>query len=62
MAIRDCISAIDVPVVEVHISNLSKRESFRHVSLISPVAVGSIMGFGLAGYEMGIRYFLMNKR
>jgi 3-dehydroquinate dehydratase-2 len=62
VAIRDCISAIDVPVVEVHISNLSKRESFRHVSLISPVAVGSIMGFGLAGYEMGIRYFLMNKR
>jgi 3-dehydroquinate dehydratase-2 len=62
VAIRDCISAIDVPVVEVHISNLSKRESFRHESLIAPVAVGSIMGFGLAGYEMGIRYFLMNKR
>ena len=62
VAIRDCISAIDVPVVEVHISNLAKRESFRHESLISPVAVGSIMGFGLAGYEMGIRYFLMNKR
>ena len=62
VAIRDCISAIDVPVVEVHISNLTKRESFRHESLISPVAVGSIMGFGLAGYEMAIRYFLMNKR
>ena len=62
VAIRDCISAIDVPVVEVHISNLAKRESFRHESLISPVAVGSIMGFGLAGYEMAIRYFLMNKR
>ena len=62
VAIRDCISAIDVPVVEVHISSLAKRESFRHESLISPVAVGSIMGFGLAGYEMGIRYFLMNKR
>lgn len=62
VAIRDCISAIDVPVVEVHISNLAKRESFRHESLISPVAVGSIMGFGLAGYELGIRYFLMNKR
>lgn len=62
VAIRDCISAIDVPVVEVHISNLAKRESFRHESLISPVAVGSIMGFGLAGYEIAIRYFLMNKR
>ena len=62
VAIRDCISAIDVPVVEVHISSLAKRESFRHESLISPVAVGSIMGFGLAGYEMAIRYFLMNKR
>ncbi len=62
VAIRDCISAIDVPVVEVHISNLAKRETFRHESLITPVAVGSIMGFGLAGYELGIRYFLMNKR
>jgi 3-dehydroquinate dehydratase-2 len=62
VAIRDCISAIDVPVVEVHISNLAKRESFRHESLITPVTVGSIMGFGLAGYELGIRYFLMNKR
>jgi 3-dehydroquinate dehydratase-2 len=43
VAIRDCISAIAVPVVEVHISNLTKRESFRHESLIAPVAVGSIM-------------------
>jgi 3-dehydroquinate dehydratase-2 len=62
VAIRDCISAIAVPVVEVHISNLTKRESFRHESLIAPVADGSIMGFGLAGYELGVHYFLMNKR
>lgn len=62
VAIRDCIASIRVPVVEVHISNLAKRESFRHESLITPVCVGSIMGFGLASYELGLHYFLMNNR
>ena len=62
VAIRDCIASIRVPVVEVHISNLATRESFRHESLITPVCVGSIMGFGLASYELGLHYFLMNKR
>lgn len=62
VAIRDCIASISIPVVEVHISNLAKRESFRHESLIAPVCVGSIMGFGLASYELGLDYFLMNNR
>jgi 3-dehydroquinate dehydratase-2 len=62
VALRDCVSAIEVPVIEVHISNLSKRESFRHTSLISPVAVGSIMGFGISGYQMALNYFVINRR
>jgi 3-dehydroquinate dehydratase-2 len=62
VSIRDCISAISVPVIEVHISNLSKRETFRHISLISPVAAGCIMGFGMKGYRLALNYFEMNKR
>ena len=61
VAIRDCIAGIAVPVVEVHISNLAQRESFRHDSLITAVCAGSIMGFGLEGYRLGIQSFL-NKR
>ncbi len=59
IAIRDCIAAIETPVVEVHISNIAGRESFRHESLISPVCVGCIFGFGLKSYELAVRYFLM---
>ncbi len=62
VALRDCVLAIEVPVIEVHISNLSKRESFRHTSLISPVAVGSIMGFGISGYQLALNYFVINRR
>lgn len=62
VALRDCIAAIHVPVIEVHISNISNRESFRHTSLITPVATGCIMGFGLKGYELALRYFESNKR
>ena len=62
VALRDCIAAIHVPVIEVHISNISNRESFRHTSLITPVATGCIMGFGLKGYDPALRYFESNKR
>lgn len=58
VALRDCVKAIKVPVVEVHISNISAREEFRHTSLLSPVAVGCIFGFGLVSYELGIDFFL----
>lgn len=57
VSIRDCISAIETPVVEVHISNIAGRESFRHTSLLTPVCVGSIIGFGLAGYSLAIQSF-----
>lgn len=57
VAIRDAISAAEVPVVEVHISNISARESFRHESLLSPVCQGVIFGFGVKGYELAVGYF-----
>jgi 3-dehydroquinate dehydratase-2 len=62
VALRDCVAAISVPVIEVHISNLAARETFRHDSLIAPVAKGCIMGFGLEGYALAVDYFLMNNR
>jgi 3-dehydroquinate dehydratase-2 len=57
VALRDCIAAISTPVVEVHISNITARESFRHESMLSPVCAGCIFGFGLKGYELAVRYF-----
>jgi len=61
VAIRDAISAITTPVVEVHISNILTRESFRHESLIGPVCKGSIMGFGLNSYRLGVESFLVQE-
>lgn len=58
VAIRDCIASISTSVVEVHISNIAGRESFRHESLLSPVCVGCIFGFGLKGYELAIRFLI----
>ena len=57
VALRDCIAAISTPVVEVHISNITARESFRHESMLSPVCAGCIFGFGMKGYELALRYF-----
>jgi 3-dehydroquinate dehydratase-2 len=57
IALRDCIAAIETPVIEVHISNISGRESFRHESFISPVCVGCIFGFGLSSYQLALSYF-----
>jgi 3-dehydroquinate dehydratase II len=54
VAIRDAIAAIDVPVVEVHISNVFARERFRHHSHIAPVAKASLCGFGIEGYALAI--------
>jgi 3-dehydroquinate dehydratase-2 len=58
IAIADAIAGIDTPVIEVHISNVHKREAFRHYSYVSPVAEGVIVGFGLRGYELAVAYFL----
>ena len=57
VALRDCVAGIHTQVVEVHISNITTRESFRHTSLLSPVCIGCVFGFGLSGYELAINYF-----
>ena len=57
VSIRECIASISIPVVEVHISNISARESFRHESFLSPVCVGCIFGFGLKSYALALQYF-----
>lgn len=54
-AIRDAIAGIQVPVIEVHISNVHSRETFRHTSVIAPVAAGQIVGLGMIGYELAFQ-------
>ena len=58
IAIRDAISAVDIPFIEVHLSNIYKREQFRHHSYISEKAEAVICGFGAMGYEVALDYVL----
>lgn len=58
VALRDAVSAVETPVVEVHISSILAREEFRHTSMLAPVAKGSIMGFGLDSYRLGVEALL----
>jgi len=60
VAIGDAIGGITTPVLEVHISNIHAREAFRHHSYLAAKCVGSIVGLGLTGYDLGIDYFISN--
>ena len=59
VALADAVGGVTVPVVEVHISCILAREEFRHISLLAPKAKGSIMGFGLDSYRLGVLAFLL---
>ena len=58
VAIHDAIAAAEIPVLEVHISNIHARETFRHQNVISSNCIGMITGLGLEGYRLGIIYFM----
>ncbi|MCH3994987.1 MAG: type II 3-dehydroquinate dehydratase [Prevotella sp.] len=61
IALQDCIRSLKCPVIEVHISNIFQREAFRHQSMISCACLGTICGFGLAGYDLAIAGILSTK-
>lgn len=62
IALADAISAVTTPVIEVHISNTARRESFRYVSFLSAVCLGTITGFGLDSYELALQALLLRRK
>jgi 3-dehydroquinate dehydratase II len=62
IAIRDAIAAVQIPTVEVHLSNIYKRETFRHHSYLAPIVIGQISGFGAYSYELGLQALICHLR
>ena len=62
LAIRDALAALSAPIIEVHLSNVYKREAFRHHSVIAPIATGQIAGLGWRGYLLALEWLLNESR
>ncbi len=60
VALRDAVAAVDIPTIEVHLSNLARREAFRYHSYLTEVAVGQIMGFGADSYILGLHAAILH--
>ncbi len=61
VALRDAVSAITIPVIEVHLTNIYSRETFRHFSYLAPVCVGQISGLGSEGYSLAVRWLALER-